>query len=234
MGGKVKTNHDKGSVAPVPHKRKVRLLLWGGAYSTSDNFTFDWAVRNVTKDYREGDKNKYEIVSKKIGSADELIAIINGQEADSIRSIDLFTHGGPGNFYMVSVRSDTDGGLNKFRWYRYVFHNESFSRSDLQKLKWDRFADNAKVEFHGCKTAENPRDEDNIAADFSKRLYDAGKTKSAVIGHIINATPSINGEGKTDSKAQDYRHGPRAIFKNGKLTSQTSQKGAIDEGALEK
>ena len=57
MGGKVKTNHDKGSVAPVPHKRKVRLLMWGGAYSTSDNFTFDWAVRNVTKDYREGDKN---------------------------------------------------------------------------------------------------------------------------------------------------------------------------------
>jgi len=234
MGGKVKTNHEKGSIAPLPHKRKVRLLLWGGAYATSDNFTFDWAVRNVVKDYKDSDRNKYEIVVKHIGSADDLIATINGQEADSIHSLDLFTHGGPNNFYMVSVRSDRDGGLNKFRWYRYVFHNESFSRSDLKKLQFDKFADDAKVEFHGCKTAENPNDEDNIAADFSKRLYETGKTKSAVIGHIINATPAINGEGKTESKAQDYRHGPRAIFKNGKLTKQTSQQGMLDEAGLAK
>lgn len=217
---------------PVPHKRKVRLLLWGGAYKTNDNFTFDWAVRRVVKDYKANDGNKYEVIVKKIGSADDLLAVLNSQEDNSIRSVDLFTHGGPDHFYMVSVRSDRDGGLNNFRWYRYAFHNESFSRGDLKKIQFSKFSENAKVEIHGCKTASNPKDEDNIAADFSKRLYEAGKTKSAVIGHTTNATPAFNGEGKTADAEQDYRHDERAIFKNGRLVTLTKKKGALDEGGL--
>ncbi|MDR2837805.1 MAG: hypothetical protein LBV49_04435 [Azonexus sp.] len=232
MGGKVKTNHEKGSIAPLPHKRKVRLLLWGGAYKTNDNFTFDWTVRRVVKDYKASDNNKYEIIVKKIGSADDLLAVLNGQDDNSIRSLDLFTHGGPDHFYMVSVRSDRDRGLNNFRWYRYVFHNESFSRGDLNKVQFSKFAENAKVEIHGCKTASNPKDEDNIAADFSKRLYEAGKVKSAVIGHTENATPAINGEEKTKDPDQDYRNGKRAVFKNGRLVMLTEQRGTLDEEKL--
>ncbi|WP_044530835.1 hypothetical protein [Herbaspirillum sp. B65] len=231
MGAKVKTNHEKGSIVPLPYKRKVRLLLWGGAYKTNDNFTFEWTVRKVVKDYKARDQNKYEVISKKIESASDLLAALNGQEDNSIRSLDLFTHGGPEHFYMVSVRSDRDGGLNNFRWYRYIFHNRSFPRSYLGKVKFSKFTENAKVEIHGCQTAKHPKDENNIAADFSRRLYSAGKTKSAVIGHTTNIAPNINGA-KTTDKEQDYRHGERAIFKNGQLVRLTLQRMALDEEKL--
>lgn len=234
MGKKVKTNSTEGSVAPVPHKRKVRLLLWGGAYATGDNSAFEWSARHVVKDYKAGDSNKYEIISKKVESADNFIEILNAQEDDSIRSLDLFTHGGPDNFYMVSVRANKDGWINSFRWYRYVFHNVSFSRSDLKKIQFAKFTENAKVEIHGCKTASDPKDEDNIVADFSKRLYEAGKTKSAVIGHTTEANPEINGRGKTKNPDQDYRFGQRAIYKNGSLVLLTNRQGALDEAELAK
>jgi hypothetical protein len=52
MDGKVKTNHEQGSVAPLPYKRKIRLLLWGGASTPSDNFTFEHAKNNVLRDYK--------------------------------------------------------------------------------------------------------------------------------------------------------------------------------------
>jgi hypothetical protein len=231
---KITTNPEKGSVVQVTHNRKVRLLLWGGAYATSDNYTFERAKINVVKTYKVADRSKYDIVVKQINSADQLIAAINAQKAESIRSLDIFTHGGPDDFYMVSVRSDKDGGLNDLRLYRYAFHNESFSRGDLKKLQFDRFTVDAKVELHGCKTAEESSVEDNIAADFSKHLYEAGKTRSSVVGHTENATPAYNGGGKTKDEDQDYRHGKRAIFKNGKLIKNTSQKGMLDEAELAK
>jgi len=106
----------------------------------------------------------------------------------------------------------------------------------VSDIDFSRFAANAKIEFHGCKTAENPQDEDNIAADFSARLSETGKAQSSVIGHIENAQPLIKGEGKGETKAteQDYRYGERAIFKNGKLVTTTMQRGGISESGLEK
>ena len=47
-------------------------------------------------------------------------------------------------------------------------------------------------------------------------LYEAGKEESVVIGHSEKANPNINGS-KTTIKQQDYRHGKRQIFNNGKI-----------------
>ncbi|ODV43327.1 hypothetical protein AWV79_18145 [Cupriavidus sp. UYMMa02A] len=193
-GQKARTNTTKDSVHTVQYDRKVRLLLWGGAYAQTDNSAFQMAAINVAKDYKRDDKNKYEIINKRLRSLQSLVLEINNQKPNSIRSLDIFTHGGPDNFFMVTVRDDKDGGfLNDIRLYRYVFHNDSFSRAHLRKLKFDNFSEDAKVEIHGCQTAANS---DNIVADFSKYLIDAGKTKSVVIGHTTKADPLINGKGR--------------------------------------
>lgn len=232
--GKVRTNTQRDSVAQVPYKRKVRLLLWGGAYNVSDNNTFERAALTVIRDYKKSDQNRYEIVKIRIDTASDFISIINNQEIDSIRSLDIFTHGGPDNMYMVTVRSNKDGLLNNFKWYRYVFHDASFDRSDIEKLKLDRFTDDAKIEFHGCKTAKSPTDEDNIVSDISKALFGATKMHSSAIGHIDSSGPEIDGKGRTADVDQDYRWGDRAIYKNGRLVNQTTQKGMIDESELAK
>lgn len=255
MGGKVKTNHEKGSVAPVPHKRKVRLLLWGGASTPADNFTFEHAKNNVLRGYKEADKNNYSLVLKRIYVAKDIVSIINSQEADSIRSLDIWTHGGPQALYLTTAEPPPPKEASwitrkAYEANRWSLHNSSLYRTRtrmvfnaagwtegsalVNDIDFSKFAENAKVEFHGCETAANPTDADNIAADFSERLAAVGKGKSSVIGHIEKASPLINGDGKTSATEQDYRFGDRAIFKQGKLVSTTKKRGSISESELEK
>ncbi|KAF7963910.1 hypothetical protein AWV80_04435 [Cupriavidus sp. UYMU48A] len=230
-GQKARTNTTQDSVHTVQYDRKVRLLLWGGAYAQSDNSAFQMAAINVAKDYKRDDKNKYEIINKRLQSLQSLILEINDQKPNSIRSLDIFTHGGPDNFFMVTVRNDKDGSfLNNIRLYRYIFHNDSFSRAHLRKLKFDNFTEDTKVEIHGCQTAARS---DNIVADFSMYLFEAGKTKSVVIGHTTKAGPQINGD-NTGIAGQDYRHLERAIYRGGKLLTKTKKAGALDERELAK
>lgn len=73
---KVKTNYTKESVAPVPYKRKVRLLLWGGAATPGDNSAFEWATRNVIKDYKASDKTSV-IEQHRILVAQDIVSHIN-------------------------------------------------------------------------------------------------------------------------------------------------------------
>lgn len=255
MSGKIKTNYEKGSVAPLPYKRKVRLVLWGGAARPSDNFTFEHAKNKVLMDYKALDKNNFILIDKKIRVAKDIVDYINAQEDNNIRSLDIWTHGGPNALYLTTADPppSENAPWYKRRLYeanRWGFHNSSLYRSRirmvsnaagwtegsalLSDVNFAKFAANAKIEFHGCKTGADPQDVDNIAADFSQRLSDAGKESSAVIGHIENAEPLINGRGgKTQPKDQDYRYGKRAIFKHGKLVKVTQQIGVIAESGLE-
>ena len=102
----------------------------------------------------------------------------------------------------------------------------------IGEINFSRFASNAKVELHGCKTAGTESDTDNITADFSVRLATAGKAASIVIGHADKANPNINGGGEKNSE-QDYRHGQRVIFSKGKIVKVTKQKGHLSERDLE-
>lgn len=241
MVNKVKTNYTDGSIAPVPYKRKVRLLLWGGAATPGDNSAFEWASRNVIKDYKANDKTSI-IEQHRILVAQDIINHINRQDDDSIKSVDIFTHGGMQALYLTTADRDTNVAI------RWGLHNSSLYRSRTKmilnaagwtkgsaligEIQFSKFASNAKVELHGCKTAGSESDDDNITADFSVQLVKAGKAGSIVIGHADKANPNINGGGEKNNE-QDYRHGQRVIFSNGKIIKVTKQKGHLLERDLQ-
>jgi hypothetical protein len=241
MVSKVKTNYEKESVAPIPYKRKVRLLLWGGAATPGDNSAFEWATLNVIKDYKASDKSSI-IEQHRILVAQDIVSHINRQEDGNLRSVDIFTHGGMQALYLTTAKPSTNETL------RYVLHNSSLYRSRMKmifnaagwtkgsaligEIKFEKFATNAKIELHGCKTAGTESDDDNITADFSTHLAKAGKSKSIVIGHADKANPNIKGGGEKNSE-QDYRHGQRVIFSKGKIIKVTKKKGHLIEGDLE-
>ncbi|WP_322101743.1 hypothetical protein [Paraburkholderia sp. J41] len=241
-GGKAKTNPEKNSVAQLPHKRKLRLLLWGGAATQGDNGAFEWAARNVIKDYKATDRGNFTIDSHHILVAKDIVTYINSQDDDSIRSLDIFTHGGPQALYLTTASPDTE------KVFRYVFHNSSLYRTRIrmilnaagwtegsalvEEINFAKFATNAKIELHGCRTADAESDTDNIVADFSTRLYEAGKTASIVIGHADKANPNIKGGGEKNDE-QDYRHGQRVVFHNGKIIKVTRQNGLLVERELD-
>lgn len=215
-------------------------MLWGGSSTPGDNSAFEFAARNVAADYTKV-KGKFSLVQQRIKVAQDIITAVKKQAVNSIRSLDIFTHGGPQALYLTTA--DADSGSIA----RYVLHNSSLYRSRarmyLNAAGWTegsalvgdidfmKFTANAKIELHGCRTAEGDSDSDNIAADLSIRLWQAGKRAAHVIGHADKANPNIKGGGEKLSE-QDYRHGKRVVFHNGKVIRATSQKGYINEAEL--
>lgn len=247
MSATAATNDKKGSVAPLPYKRKVRLLLWGGAANPGDNSAFEFAKANVLRDYKAADKGNFTVVERKLFVAKDIVKAINEQEADSIRSLDIWTHGGPQALYLTTAAPSpppTESLITRYVYQarRWGLHNSSLYRTRtnmiLQGAGWTegsavissidftKFTKHAKVELHGCRTADD--EGDNIASDISRLLHQAGKTSAVVIAHTDKANPNIKGGGESLAQ-QDYRHGPRAIISNGKVTKTSSQNGFIAE-----
>lgn len=249
MVAKVLTNDTKGSVASVPYKRKTRLLLWGGAARPGDNSAFEFAKANVLRDYKKEGKGTFAFVEKRLLTAQDIITTINEQDDDNIRSLDIWTHGGPQALFMTTADPPppkTASWITQqlYELNKWGLHNSSLYRSRTNMLlqgaalvkgsglvtsiNFAKFAKNAKVELHGCRAAATESDGDNIAADFSLRLYEAGKTGAVVIGPADKANPNIRGGGEALAE-QDYRHGSRVMFSNGKVVKVIKQSGFIAE-----
>jgi hypothetical protein len=232
-----------GAVSDLPHQRKVRLLLWGGAAKPGDNSAFDFAARNVGKNYQALDNAQVVVVPQRVLVAKDIVRTINESEDDDIQSLDLFTHGGPEALYLTTASPDTRKLARRF------LHNASLYRTRAKMIfnwaAWTggaalvgdidfaKFTVNAKIELHGCKGAISNASTDNIASDLSLRLYAAGKRSAVVIGHADGANPNINGGGEKLDE-QDYRHGERVVLHNGTIIKVTKQKGHLDERELER
>lgn len=244
MSDQVAANRQDGAVADQPYKRKLRLLLWGGGARPGDNFAFEYAARNVGRDYTSLDREpRVAVTPQRIMVAKDIVRIINACEDGDIQSLDLFTHGGPQALYLTTASPDTSKLSRRFR------HNVSLYRTRARlvfnwaawtggaalvgDIDFARFAVNAKIELHGCKGAVTDGSTDNIAGDLSMRLHAAGKRYAFVIGHADGANPNIHGGGERNDE-QDYRHGERVVLHNGKIVKVTKQQGHLDEQELER
>jgi len=242
MPDTVNTNREHDLVAPLPGQRKVRLLLWGGAATPGDNSAFACSARRVAADYKASGPTDFVLIEKKVLVATDIVNTINAQDDDSIRSLDIFTHGGPQALYLTTASADTNKVL------RFFLHNSSLYRSRahmifnaagwtegaalVRSIDFAKFAGNAKIELHACKTADTEREADTLTLELSARLSKAGKRDAMVIGHADKANPNINGGGERFAE-QDYRHGQRVALHNGEVVLVTQQKGQISERELE-
>jgi hypothetical protein len=234
---------------PVPDPRKVRLLMWGGAATPADNAAFASALANVLRDYQAADHGEFDFVEQRLRVATDIVALINAQADDSIRSVDIWTPGGPHALCLAAAppqssrRSGWTGRM--LRWaQRLPSRDACLYRSALRRalhraawvegsalvrdIQFSRFTSDAKVELHGCRTVEAPTDRHNIAADISLRLSRAGKGSAICIGHADRAHPHIMG-GAVALPQQDYRHGLRIVFNDGEPLKASTEKGALPE-----
>jgi RHS repeat-associated protein len=202
----------------------VRLIFHGGAKKAGDNSAFEFAAKNVAKDYGGVKSVSMNVVS----SAQEIVNTINKQADGSVQSVDIFTHGGTNALYTYDPEGAVAGNTSLYRGGAKQFFNLAWGEGSatIGEIDFNKFTNSAKIELHGCNTCDANSKNDNIAADFSTRLYDAGKTKAVVIGHSTSANPNIKGK-KTTNSQQDYRHGKRVVYHNGKVLFSTSIKGRI-------
>lgn len=222
--------------------KNIRFLFHGGTreknsdgtvrqVGVAHNGAFYWGAQNVAKDYKTGDKKLI-----KITTAAAMVRIINGSNESSVASLDIFCHGTPYSLN-YSVKENENCGLvtgwlakQGIRAYYsswedgiYDFSSDSRYVSDIN---FKVFTNDARIQIHGCNTARGTMPGNTLVEEISEQIYKAGKTKAYVIGHTDKSNPNINGK-STTIKQQDYRHGERSIYVNGKLLKTTKQKGLI-------
>lgn len=234
--------------ASLKQKPYIRLLLHGGARLASHNSAFHFASLNVMKDYGSDG----EIIRQSVDTAEKIVNMINSQTDNTIQSLDIFSHGGPGGLFFIKgantntniTKEDVEeknlnSSLYVGRTVKIFYGRDKSAEScTVQKINFSKFTKNSKIEMHGCQTCYDMVVLDNMCEELSELLYKAGKTDSIVIGHEDKANPNIAGEGKTTNNQQDYRHGKRNVFNNGKIIFTTTKKGRITvqeiNAALEK
>ena len=233
------TTKVNAKVEQVRLNSPTRLIIYGGAGKASDNSAFMYASKNVAADYKNDLPIKSTFLKEGAG---ELISIIKGQAANTIQSLDLFCHGDPDGVYFIIGASfnkniDMRGQALASNLYKSKFQaiwrglnyatNKVKNQYAISELSLGSFTNESKIEIHGCNTGNG---DDCFAAELSKALYDAGKKRSVVIGHQTYANPNIGGT--TSVTKQDYRHGKRAIFHNGKIVKIVNSSGRISANII--
>lgn len=241
--GQTKQN---AKVEQIKIKLPVRLIIYGGARSASDNSAFLHASKNVIKDYRNDLPIKSYFMSQGIK---QLINAVNQETENSVQSLDIFSHGSELGLYTVIGAS-----LKNFITHEYAQVNNLASnlyRNRLTKINqyeifgganWRNsfviseinfkvFTIESKIEMHGCHSAFDG-ESDTLCALMSKALYQVGKKRSVVIGHADFATPNRGGT-KIISQ-QDYRHEERVIYNNGNVIARTRAEGRISSSFIKR
>jgi hypothetical protein len=119
--------------------------------------------------------------------------------------------------------------------------------ASIEQIRFSRFCRDAVIEIHGCHAGVNVDSmSGNICRRLSLALYRAGKRKAVVIGHGTRANPNPRtaasmhagvaaapGPGFKESVlGQDYRHGLRMVYYNGRIVLSTTTPGAIPRAAI--
>ena len=229
------TTKQNAQVEQVKMNLPVRLMMIGGAVKASDNSAFNFASKNVASDY----KNDLPVKKFQISNgAKTIVSAIASQLTNTIQSLDIFCHGDHDGIYFIigsSLEKNVENYIkkqlasnlyaSKSRSLIMGFYdngNKIKNQYAISDLNLKAFTNESKVEIHGCNTGSG---ENCFASEFSKQLYKVGKIKSVVIGHASKANPNI--DGTTSIKEQDYRHGIRIIFHNGKAIKKVTSSGRI-------
>ncbi|MFW1840980.1 hypothetical protein ACG9XS_20925 [Acinetobacter gyllenbergii] len=228
------TTKVNAKVEQVKLNSPTRLIIYGGAVKASDNSAFRFASLNVVADYKNDLPVKNFFIAN---GANTVASALEAQSANSVQSLDLFCHGDPDAVYFV-IGSSLDKNVENKRLpiasniyksklsatFRGFWDDEKKMKNQyaIANLKLSAFVNESKIEIHGCNTG---RGDDCFASELSKQLFEAGKTSSVVIGHASKANPNIGGT--TSVTKQDYRHGTRIIYHNGKAIKTVTSSGRI-------
>ena len=223
----------------------VRLIFIANCFTAAENSAFKYAAANLVAEYERDSSSRQVIKRIYFDNARQIVDSINKQRL-VIRSVDFLSHSRDdrigatmtrgGMQYRTSlfedrerlvearVLADAEGG---------DLHNSSRMAS-IEEIDFSHFSYDAVIEVHGCHAGTGV---DSLPANICRRislaLYMSGKQLAVVIGHGTRANPNAKLGGFRESVlAQDYRHGLRMVYFNGRTILATRVSGAIPQAAI--
>lgn len=219
----------------------IRLLFVANCFDSSENSSFKFAAYNVANDYKKDFAIHQEIKIIFFNNSRQIIDSINSQ-SHLIKSIDFFSHSQRDRIGAIIKNGSSVYRTSLFESREVldeVRQNDhslipSQKMGYIDEIRFSKFSFDAAWEIHGCKAGLGSDSlPENICIRISSLLAKAGKDLAVVIGHGTRANPRINGDdGLTSSLQQDYRHGLRVLYYNGKPILSTKVKGRIPDDLI--
>jgi hypothetical protein len=252
--------HAKPPVTPSTDTTSyVRLIFIANCFTSAENSAFKFAAANLVSDYAR-EANASRIVVKRIyfDNARQIVDSINRQKL-TIKSVDFLSHSRDDRIGATMTRGNAQYRTSLFESRqrmeeaRVLYDAEggdlrnSSRMASIEEIDFSRFSYDAIIEIHGCHAGTGVDSlPANICRRLSQALYMSGKQLAVVIGHSTRANPNTAkgteihpgiaaaaGPGFKESVlAQDYRHGLRLAYFNGRPILTTRTPGAIPQAAL--
>lgn len=236
----------------------VRLIFIAKCFTPAENSAFRFAAANLVADYERDSGCRAFVKRIYFDNARQIVDSINRQRL-VIKSVDFLSHsrddriGAEMTRGAVQYRTSFFVSREREEEARVLtdaaggdLHNSSRMAS-IEDINFSHFSYDAVIEIHGCHAGSGI---DSLPANICKRLsralYMSGKRLAVVIGHGTRANPNeARGAGmhsgvaaaagpgfKESVLAQDYRHGLRLVYFNGRTVLATRAPGTISSAAI--
>ena len=236
----------------------VRLIFIANCFTSAENSAFKFAAANLIADYGRDSGGRQIIKRIYFDNARQIVDSINRQRL-VIKSVDFLSHsrddriGAVATRGAVQYRTSLFESRERLEEARVLYDAEggdlrNGSRmASIEEINFSRFSYDAVIEIHGCHAGTVVDSlPGNICRRLSKALYMSGKQLAVVIGHGTRANPNSSaGSGghsgvaaaagpgfKESVLSQDYRHGLRMVYFNGRTILATRVSGAIPASAI--
>jgi len=236
----------------------VRLIFIANCFSSAENSAFRFAAANLTADYEKDSGCRVVVKRIYFDNARQIVDSINHQRL-VIRSVDFLSHsrddriGAEMTRGAVQYRTSLFESRERLEEARVLFDaaggdlRNSPRMASIEEIDFSHFSYDAVIEIHGCHGGAGI---DSLPANICKRLsralYMSGKQLAVVIGHATRANPNeARGAGmhsgvaaaagpgfKESVLSQDYRHGLRLVYFNGRAVLGTRVSGGIPETTI--
>jgi hypothetical protein len=232
----------------------VRLIFIANCFTAAENSAFRFAAANLSADYERDTASRQVIKRIYFDNARQMVDSINAQRL-VIRSVDFLSHARDDRIGATITKGNIQYRTSLFesreRMHEVQWHNEasslhnSYKMASIEEIDFTRFSYDAVIEIHGCHAGTDADSvlPANISRRLSQALYMSGKQLAVVIGHSTRANPNVQPAGRGHTGAavatlresvlgQDYRHGLRMIYFNGKTVLATRIPGGIPQATL--
>ena len=236
----------------------VRLIFIAKCFTSAENSAFKFAAANLTADYERDSSCRVVVKRIYFDNARQIVDSINHQRL-VIRSVDFLSHsrddriGAEMTRGAVQYRTSLFESRERMEEARVLTDAEggdlrnSPRMASIEQIDFSHFSYDAVIEIHGCHGGTSVDSlPANICRRLSRALYMSGKQLGVVIGHATRANPNeARGAGthsgvaaaagpgfKESVLSQDYRHGLRLVYFNGRTILGTRTPGGIPETTI--
>jgi hypothetical protein len=235
-----------------------RLIFIANCFTAAENSAFKFAANNLIADYERNPESHQVIKRIYFDNARQIVDSINHQRL-VIKSVDFLSHSRDDRIGATMTRGPVQYRTSLFESRERLEEarvltdaaggdlRNSSRMASIEEINFSRFSYDAVIEVHGCHAGTEV---DSLPANICRRLslalYMSGKQLAVVIGHGTRANPNPKATPHSGAAAvaasaggfresvltQDYRHGLRMVYFNGRTILATRVAGAISQAAI--